>query len=153
MPNKPGNDDRNTATGAGADVGAQSQNPSGPARTRSNRGFASMDRERQREIASLGGRAAHQRGTAHEFDSAEAREAGRKGGEAVSQNREHMARIGRKGGENSRGGNARRRGEPSVASVDQIDVDQPLPADTDTANLHLKPVQSRRASNQTSQGR
>ena len=42
----------------------------------SNRGFASMDRERQREIASLGGRAAHQRGTAHEFTSEEARKAG-----------------------------------------------------------------------------
>lgn len=114
-------------------------------RSTSNRGFASMDRERQREIASLGGRAAHQRGTAHEFDSAEAREAGRKGGEAVSQNREHMARIGRKGGENSRGGNARRRTEPQTsASADQISVDQPLPAETDTDNLQLKPVDARR---------
>jgi general stress protein YciG len=44
------------------------------------RGFAGMDRARQREIASAGGRAAHQRGTAHEFTSEEAREAGRKGG-------------------------------------------------------------------------
>jgi hypothetical protein len=43
----------------------------------SNRGFASMDPERQREIASEGGRAAHQAGTAHEFTSAEAREAGK----------------------------------------------------------------------------
>jgi general stress protein YciG len=125
-------------------------------RSTSNRGFASMDRERQREIASLGGRAAHQRGTAHEFDSAEAREAGRKGGEAVSQNREHMARIGRKGGENSRGGNARRRTEPSTtsaASVDQIAIDQPLPSEADTENLHLKPVQTRRAVNQPATGR
>ena len=46
------------------------------------RGFASMDAEKQRSIASLGGRAAHQQGTAHEFSSEEAREAGRKGGEA-----------------------------------------------------------------------
>ena len=114
----------------------------------SNRGFASMDRERQREIASLGGRAAHQRGTAHEFDSTEAREAGRKGGEAVSQNREHMARIGRKGGENSRGGSARRRADVSATNVDQIDVDQPSPNDTDTSNLHLKPVEPRRTANQ-----
>jgi len=68
------------------------------------RGFASMDEEKQREIASQGGRAAHERGTAHEFTSEEAREAGRKGGEAVSQDREHMAEIGRKGGE-ARGGN------------------------------------------------
>jgi general stress protein YciG len=44
------------------------------------RGFASMDRARQRQISSQGGKAAHQKGTAHEFDSKEAREAGRKGG-------------------------------------------------------------------------
>ncbi len=52
----------------------------------SNRGFASMDPQRQREIASQGGRAAHEKGTAHEFNSEEAREAGRKGGQARSQN-------------------------------------------------------------------
>jgi len=46
------------------------------------RGFASMDREKQREIASKGGRAAHMQGTAHEWSSEEAREAGRKGGAA-----------------------------------------------------------------------
>jgi len=44
------------------------------------RGFASMSAEKQREIASKGGRAAHQKGTAHEWSSDEAREAGRKGG-------------------------------------------------------------------------
>ncbi len=71
---------------------------------RSNRGFASMDRTKQREIASKGGRAAHQKGTAHEFDSGEARAAGRKGGVTVSKNREHMAAIGRRGGE-ARGAN------------------------------------------------
>jgi general stress protein YciG len=64
-----------------------------------NRGFASMDEDKQREIASQGGRAAHESGNAHEFDSEEAREAGRKGGESVSQDREHMAEIGKKGGE------------------------------------------------------
>lgn len=73
---------------------------------KSRRGFASMDEARQREIASKGGRAAHAKGTAHEFDSNEARAAGRKGGEAVSRNREHMAAIGRKGGE-ARGNSAR----------------------------------------------
>lgn len=52
----------------------------------SSRGFASMDPQRQREIASQGGRAAHEKGTAHEFSSEEAREAGRKGGQARSQN-------------------------------------------------------------------
>ena len=47
-----------------------------------DRGFASMDRARQREIASKGGKAAHLKGTAHEWSSEEAREAGRKGGMA-----------------------------------------------------------------------
>jgi len=63
------------------------------------RGFAAMDQGKQREIARRGGRAAHAQGTAHKFSSEEARRAGRKGGEAVSGNREYMARIGRRGGE------------------------------------------------------
>lgn len=46
------------------------------------RGFASMDEEQQRKIASNGGKAAHEKGTAHQFDSEEGQEAGRKGGEA-----------------------------------------------------------------------
>lgn len=58
-----------------------------------------MDDERQREIASRGGKAAHEKGTAHEFDSQEASTAGREGGEKVSHDREHMSEIGRKGGE------------------------------------------------------
>ncbi len=81
---------------------------------KSKRGFAAMDATKQREIASKGGKAAHEKGTAHEFTPEEAREAGRKGGEAVSQNREHMAAIGRKGGESSHGGwesRARQSGE------------------------------------------
>lgn len=45
------------------------------------RGFASMSPEKQREIASKGGRAAHQKGTAHEWSAEEARVAGRKGGQ------------------------------------------------------------------------
>jgi len=65
------------------------------------RGFASMDGEKQRQIARLGGKAAHRQGTAHEFTPEEARAAGRKGGEAVSANRAHMAEIGRRGGEAS----------------------------------------------------
>ncbi|HEX8524687.1 MAG TPA: KGG domain-containing protein [Tepidisphaeraceae bacterium] len=67
----------------------------------SNRGFASMDTERQREIARKGGRAAHEKGKAHEFTPDEARNAGRKGGEKVSVNRQHMAEIGRRGGKSS----------------------------------------------------
>ena len=66
---------------------------------KSNRGFASMDREKQKEIASKGGNAAHAQGRAHEFTADEARNAGRKGGEAVSKNRDHMAQIGRAGGQ------------------------------------------------------
>lgn len=53
----------------------------------SKRGFASMDAQKQREIASKGGKAAHQKGTAHEFTTEEAREAGRKGGEARGRSR------------------------------------------------------------------
>lgn len=68
----------------------------------SKRGFASMDPSKQREIASKGGKAAHAKGTAHEFTSDEARVAGRKGGEAVSRDRAHMSAIGREGG-HSRG--------------------------------------------------
>lgn len=121
MSNKPGNDDRSigapdrerqrdvanetgrTASGSknssqGDGMSSNSGNTAGTSR-RSNRGFASMDRSKQKEIASKGGKAAHAKGTAHEFDSGEAREAGRKGGLAVSQNREHMAKIGRRGGE------------------------------------------------------
>src|SRR5687767_15513548 len=120
MPNRPGNDDRSfgapdrerqrdvaNETGRTASAsknsspteGVASGNGSAGTSRRSNRGFASMDRSKQKEIASKGGKAAHAKGTAHEFDSGEAREAGRKGGLAVSQNREHMARIGRRGGE------------------------------------------------------
>jgi general stress protein YciG len=90
----------------------------------SNRGFAAMDEDKQRAIASKGGHAAHESGHAHEFDSQEARQAGHKGGvaahesgnahefdsdearraghkggETVSSDRQHMADIGRKGGE------------------------------------------------------
>jgi uncharacterized protein len=51
-----------------------------PVRRKERRGFASMSPEKQREIASKGGRAAHLKGTAHEWTSEEARSAGRKGG-------------------------------------------------------------------------
>jgi general stress protein YciG len=65
------------------------------------RGFASMDRERQREISSQGGKAAHQKGTAHEFDSNEAREAGRKGG-MVSGGRRRSRDVANTNGEAAR---------------------------------------------------
>jgi general stress protein YciG len=58
---------------------ASKSRPTGERKER--RGFASMTPEKQREIASKGGRAAHQKGTAHEWTSDEARSAGRKGGQ------------------------------------------------------------------------
>ena len=56
-----------------------------------DRGFASMDRGKQREIASKGGKAAHQKGTAHEWTSEEAREAGRKGGMASHRRKQEQS--------------------------------------------------------------
>ena len=74
----------------------------------SNRGFASMDPQQQRKIASMGGHAAHQKGTAHEFTSEEAREAGSKGGQnshgGGNRSSQHMSEIGRKGGQQSHQG-------------------------------------------------
>jgi general stress protein YciG len=83
------------------------------------RGFAAMDKDAQRAIASRGGRAAHARGTAHEFTSEEAAEAGRKGGRTVSRDRRHMAEIGR------RGGKAAHSREPVEAPAEQ-GGEQPL---------------------------
>ncbi|AUI09132.1 MULTISPECIES: KGG domain-containing protein [Stenotrophomonas] len=80
----------------------------------SHRGFASMDQDKQRAIAAKGGRAAHASGNAHEFSPAEARVAGRKGGEAISRNRQHMAAIGREGG-HARHANARQQQQQHVA--------------------------------------
>ena len=57
------------------------------ARKKQRRGFAAMSPEKQREIASLGGKAAHAKGTAHEFSPEEARTAGRKGGLAAQRAR------------------------------------------------------------------
>jgi len=88
-------------------MSTQSQSPSG----KSGRGFAAMDQAKQREIASKGGKAAHESGRAHEFTPEEAREAGRKGGEAAHESGraheftpEEAREAGRKGGEASRGG-------------------------------------------------
>lgn len=64
----------------GSKQNASAENNPSQSRT-SRRGFASMDPQRQREIASAGGRAAHRQGVAHEWSSEEAREAGRKGGQ------------------------------------------------------------------------
>src|SRR5580765_4793876 len=90
-----------------------------------NRGFASMDAERQREIARKGGRAAHEKGTAHEFTPDEARAAGRKGGERVSADRHHMSRIGRMGGKSSAGRRQSTRGESGAYPGTLSDGEQP----------------------------
>jgi len=100
--NEPGRNSNSPMSASSNGGGTSSSNGS----RKSARGFASMDQSKQKEIASKGGRAAHAKGTAHEFDSGEARAAGRKGGMAVSRNREHMAAIGRRGGE-ARGQRAR----------------------------------------------
>ena len=78
-----------------------------------DRGFASMDRAKQREIASKGGKAAHQKGTAHEWTSEEARDAGRKGGIASH----------------------RRRRETTGASVDTPDAARDMSSDSAQGSL------------------
>jgi len=107
-----------------------------------NRGFASMDREKQREIARKGGRAAHEQGKAHEFTSDEARAAGRKGGERVSANRDHMSRIGRLGGKNSAGRRQAEKGSDATsdqpghggnghgAHHEPLSIERPVPAES-----------------------
>jgi len=65
----------NQGSNQGNKQGGNQSNSQSAGGTR-NRGFASMDPQRQREIASQGGKAAHQKGTAHEFTSEEARRAG-----------------------------------------------------------------------------
>lgn len=103
-----------------------------------------MDPARQREIASKGGRAAHEKGTAHEWSSEEARKAGRKGGVVVSQDRAHMAAIGREGGESrsaaarqARQRNVTEKEVPMVMSREGIPGSRGTPAgqtrDTDRA--------------------
>jgi uncharacterized protein len=86
---------------------------------KSRRGFASMDPSRQRAIASRGGKAAHEKGTAHEWSSDEARNAGKKGGEVVSRDRVHMAAIGREGGE-ARGRSRARQLIAASSNLDRI---------------------------------
>jgi general stress protein YciG len=94
--------------------------------TTKKRGFASMDPAKQREIASKGGKAAHEKGTAHEFTPEEARAAGRKGGMAAH-NRgtahkftpEEARAAGRKGGRAARGG-APKAGPPVTGASQQM---------------------------------
>jgi general stress protein YciG len=104
---------------------------------KSNRGFAGMDAEKQRQIASKGGKAAHAKGTAHKFTPAEAREAGRKGGQAAHQKGtaheftpEEAREAGRKGGLR-----AHRNGDSNPAPAPT----EPTPAATQTTPITLPP--------------
>ena len=72
----------------------------------SERGFASMDPQRQREIASAGGRASHQSGNAHEFTSAEAREAGKKSHGGGQSSRKSNSTGSSSSASSTRGGNS-----------------------------------------------
>jgi hypothetical protein len=80
------------------------------------RGFASMNKQKRSEVARLGGCAAHKRGTAHQFSSEEASKAGRKGGTSVSNNREYMSLIGRRGAQVRHSSRKRRKGNDDAAS-------------------------------------
>src|SRR5215468_8486989 len=98
------------------------------------RGFASMDLEKRRTIASKGGKAAHEKGRAHEFTSEEAREAGRKGGHAAHERgtahqftSEEARAAGRKGGQRSR----------AKMSPLQQPTEQPL--EMSVASQHFEP--------------
>jgi general stress protein YciG len=84
-----------------------------------DRGFASMDRSKQREIASKGGKAAHQKGTAHEWTSEEAREAGRKGGMASHRRKQEQQGGGSSSSEGSSSGGG---GEQMMDRNDQNDM-------------------------------
>jgi general stress protein YciG len=97
------NNERQEEINRGFDNDQQEVTNSSSNGRKSNRGFAAMSSERQKQIASEGGRAAHKLGVAHEWNSDEARKAGKKGGQIVSRNREHMSEIGRRGGMSSGG--------------------------------------------------
>jgi hypothetical protein len=89
-----------------------------------------MDDERQREIASMGGRAAHAQGRAHEFTQDEAREAGKKGGQVVREKYgpEFYSSIGRIGG-----GRRPRRSRDEPSGQQPTDAERNVPQMTDSA--------------------
>jgi len=89
-------------------------NDSGNKGDQSKRGFASMDPNKQREIASEGGRAAHESGNAHEFTSEEARKAGQqshKNDSGSSSRNSGSGNQGNSGGSGTRGGTSEQHAE------------------------------------------
>lgn len=77
MTNQSNNSDKDNNQSNNSNNSGGSNNSNNSGGDTSNRGFASMDPEKQREIASEGGKTAHEKGAAHEFTSEEAREAGK----------------------------------------------------------------------------
>jgi general stress protein YciG len=109
---------------------------------KSLRGFAAMDREKQRAIASKGGKAAHAKGTAHEFTPEEARAAGRKGGQAAHAKGtahqftpEEARAAGRKGGQTSHGGSATRNNPDETTASPSTNITVP----TGQCNIPVSP--------------
>lgn len=83
--NRPRENNMATKNSNSNDNDAKGKNPNGNGDSMSGaQGFASMDPEKQKQIASEGGKAAHESGNAHEFTSEEAKEAGKKGGQSKS---------------------------------------------------------------------
>jgi len=70
----------------------------GDGKPKGRKGLASMDPAKVRQITSMGGKQSQRSGKGNKFTSAQARVAGKKGGETVAGDRAHMAAIGRKGG-------------------------------------------------------
>jgi general stress protein YciG len=102
------------------------------------RGFASMDEAKQRAIASKGGKAAHEKGTAHEFTAEEARVAGRKGGQVAHSKgtahrftSEEARAAGRKGGLAARGRLVR---QDAAEPVNGAIGEQPVPVNGLSSN-------------------
>ncbi len=111
---------------------------------KSQRGFAAMDAEKQREIARKGGKAAHEKGTAHEFTPEEAREAGRKGGQVAHQRgtaheftAEEAREAGRKGGQAARRRAARQQ-PPSEKGAEEVIIHAPETVEVDQKNKEEK---------------
>ena len=77
-----------------------------------------MDRNKQREIASKGGKAAHQKGTAHEWTSEEAREAGRKGGMASHRRKQEQQQPSSESPENASSASGQDGGEHMMGNED-----------------------------------
>lgn len=90
----------------------------------SNRGFASMDPQKQREIASEGGRAAHASGNAHEFDSEEARKAGRMSHKNDGSSQSASGQSGSGAGGGTRGGTSQQHAEAGRQSHKNDDNQQ-----------------------------